>query len=331
MQRTKVYVCRFGDRSTLQLQWRDPETRRLKTRSAKTDNEKAAEQAAKELEYELNHGLHVEPSKVTWERFVELFEEEHLGGLRPRSAEKYVEVLDSFEKAMSPTRLSDVTDRTLSRYVVALRERGASPATVQTHLVHMKAALSWGVEQKFLIEMPKVPRVNVPDKLPHKISDEDFRKLLDACPSDMWRAFLLAAWYTGMRRNELLAMTWFDVDFEGERITVQAETSKGKRDDWIPMHSELATLLRGLQRESGRVFEFGCTPRRVTGRFAVIANRAGVECSLHDLRRSFGSRYAPHVPAPVLQRLMRHRNIQTTLKFYANVDDSLHAAIAKVS
>jgi integrase len=54
-----------------------------------------------------------------------------------------------------------------------------------------------------------------------------------------------------------------------------------------------------------------------------------VRISLHDLRRSFGSRYAAVVPAPVLQRLMRHADIKTTLAFYTNVDDVLEDAILK--
>lgn len=49
----------------------------------------------------------------------------------------------------------------------------------------------------------------------------------------------------------------------------------------------------------------------------------------HDMRRSFGSRYAAVVPAPVLQRLMRHSDIKTTLTYYADVDGVLDEAILK--
>ncbi len=47
------------------------------------------------------------------------------------------------------------------------------------------------------------------------------------------------------------------------------------------------------------------------------------------MRRSFGSRYAAVVPAPVLQRLMRHSDIKTTLTYYADVDGVLDEAILK--
>jgi len=49
----------------------------------------------------------------------------------------------------------------------------------------------------------------------------------------------------------------------------------------------------------------------------VVVNKADRRfAGAHDLRRSFGSRWCKQVMAAVLQRLMRHANIQTTMKFY---------------
>jgi integrase len=48
---------------------------------------------------------------------------------------------------------------------------------------------------------------------------------------------------------------------------------------------------------------------------------------MKTLRRGFACRYAGKVPAQVLQRLMRHANISTTMAFYANVDDAAMEAV----
>jgi hypothetical protein len=48
---------------------------------------------------------------------------------------------------------------------------------------------------------------------------------------------------------------------------------------------------------------------------------------MRSLRRGFGCRYAAKVPAQVLQRLMRHANINTTVAFYANIDDAAMEAV----
>ena len=60
---------------------------------------------------------------------------------------------------------------------------------------------------------------------------------------------------------------------------------------------------------------------------AALARRAGVKLSIHTLRKGFGCRYAGKVPAQVLQRLMRHANIKTTMDYYANVDEAAMEAV----
>ena len=42
--------------------------------------------------------------------------------------------------------------------------------------------------------------------------------------------------------------------------------------------------------------------------------------SAHDLRRSFGNRWARRVTTAVLQKLMRHASITTTMSYYVDLD-----------
>ena len=57
-----------------------------------------------------------------------------------------------------------------------------------------------------------------------------------------------------------------------------------------------------------------------------IGKKAGVRvaekktASAHDLRRSFGLRWADRVKPHILQQLMRHAAISTTLTFYVQSD-----------
>lgn len=45
----------------------------------------------------------------------------------------------------------------------------------------------------------------------------------------------------------------------------------------------------------------------------------GKRASAHDLRRTFGTRWARKVMPAVLQRLMRHANIGTTMQYYVDL------------
>ena len=49
--------------------------------------------------------------------------------------------------------------------------------------------------------------------------------------------------------------------------------------------------------------------------------------SAHDLRRSFGERWASRVMPQVLKELMRHENIETTLRFYVGRNAATTAAV----
>jgi hypothetical protein len=53
----------------------------------------------------------------------------------------------------------------------------------------------------------------------------------------------------------------------------------------------------------------------------VVTNKAdGKFASAHDLRRAFGTRWAKRVMPAILQRLMRHSAIQTTMSYYVDLD-----------
>lgn len=330
-----VWVQAFSDRPHLALQWIDPITGKRRTKSAGTSDRGLAQTLAADLEYELRHGKYAEPSRVPWSDFIEIYAAEKLAGNRPATATKARTILVTFGEAANVKRPSDIAERSISRYVTALRENGRKVATIAGNLAHLKAAIQWAVDHGFLAAMPKIKPPKVPTKIPRTITREQFDAILERAPSGLWRAFLETAWYTGMRRNELLSLVWESataapwLDFARSRVIIPAAFNKSDTDQWIPLHPDLAAILLPLQKSSGVMFPLSLSEREVSRKFTTIAKRAGVTCCLHDLRRTFGTRYAPNVPAQVLQRLMRHADIKTTMAFYADLDGALDAAILK--
>ena len=97
---------------------------------------------------------------------------------------------------------------------------------------------------------------------------------------------------------------------------------------------QVREALLALPRHGPRVFRFvskmngeRLTPSGVSLMVTELAAAAGVRLSLKSLRRGFGCRYAGRVPAQVLQKLMRHASIRTTMDYYANVDDAAMEAV----
>ncbi len=349
-KRVTVWVQEFKDRKSLVLQWIDPLSGRRKSKSAGTSNAKEAEQARADLEYELNHGKYQEGSNISWERFRESFETEHLAGLRERTREKYGTVLDVFEQIINPKRLRNVNERVVSRFVQGMRERerpggkiGLSAHTIKSYLIHLKAALGWAVQQKLLPFLPSFPAIKVPKKKPQPISSEDFEKLTAAAPDELWRAFLLCGWWGGLRLSEASHLHWDPseefpwVDFPNNRIVLPGVFAKSVEDQWIPLHSKLREALEGLSSAQAKVFPFSSlktkeplTRNGITNRVLRIAKLAGVKLSMHKLRKGFGCRVAKTLGkggAAMLHELMRHSSMQVTMDYYASVDDALQDAI----
>lgn len=174
------------------------------------------------------------------------------------------------------------------------------------------------------------------DKTAERIAKETARV-------ESWRTFLYGLWWSGLRLGEALALDWNDdrrlcVDLEGRRpmFRIRADADKGYKERTFPMAPEFAEML--LQAPSidrdGLVFNLQMrrdhgNDRRVDTVSSVIVKigeKAGVKvaergdkvkfASAHDLRRAFGFRWSSRVMPPVLQQMMRHESIQTTLDFY---------------
>ncbi len=121
---------------------------------------------------------------------------------------------------------------------------------------------------------------------------------------------------------------------------IRAELEKGNRDRLLPMTPDFAEFLQSIPEveRTGPVFviygQRGNQKRMqdwISRIISRIGKAAGVKvntdkkgkvksASAHDLRRSFGFRWALRVMPAVLQQLMRHEDISTTMKYYVGQD-----------
>lgn len=356
-KRIHVWVQKFADRDNLVLQWFDPETGKRCSLSAETSDPDQAEIARADHEADLNKGTFQrrskrparDPALLTWKQFRERFEDEHAAGLRENTQRNYRVALDLFERIAGPEFIAEVDEKMVSTFVADLRkERGCKPgskmktSSIKVRLQFLRTAFTWAAGQKIIRACPAFPAVKVPKKKPQPVPEEDFEKLLAQATDAQTRGFLLACWLAGLRLNEALAMEWSRteeapyIDKASDRIVFPAEVVKAAEDQWVPLDPKLWAALDALPRTGKTVFRFdaidGRGDRQVTditisARVRKMATAAGLNLTPKSLRRGFGCRYAAKVPAQVLQRLMRHASIRTTMDYYANVDEAAMRAV----
>ena len=178
-------------------------------------------------------------------------------------------------------------------------------------------------------------------------------------PPAWWRALLVVALNTGLWKRTLFELCMNDIDWQSHRLVISptrfktgrghrlgrhprfriyAAAEKGNEDRILPMTPDFAEFVLQTPQEvrEGRVFKLigntptgePITPKRVCRIVSAIGTAAGLVvnkadgkfASAHDLRRSFGTRWAPRVKPATLQRLMRHALIQTTLRYSVELD-----------
>ncbi len=329
-------------------------------RTGRKKDRTEAERVAAKWEAELREGRYCAPSKITWAEFRERYEMEALAGLADGTFHKVGAVFSVLERVLNPLRLADVTAARLSHYQAELRRQGRSEDTIASHLAHIKAALSWAVKVGMLAKAPKIEkprRAKGSDGMKGRpITTEEFERMLakvDSVVGDKvaisWVHLLEGLWWSGLRLGEALDL-WWDRDdrlrvlLAGEEsmFRIRAEHEKGHRNRILPMAPDFAEFLERtpFEKREGRVFT--PSPRRpgqadlslewVSRTISRIGERAGVVvetnaktgkkkyASAHDLRRSFGQRWASHLMPSDLMVLMRHRSISVTMNYYVGVN-----------
>jgi integrase len=243
--------------------------------------------------------------------------------------------------------------RTVKRGDKEIKRPPIKETTVANILRHVKAALSWAVTVGLLASVPKIitPKGSKGRKMKGgALVGEQFDRLVATVakirPKDTaeWERYLNGLWLSGLRLSESVALSWdadapFAVDLSGRRprFRIKGEAQKSGQDELLPMTPDFADLLLQTPEAErhGRVFRLNevetgtsISAHSVGQLVASIGKRAGAivnavdgkTASAHDLRRSFASRWAKRVAPAILQKLMRHASIQTTMGYYVDLD-----------
>ncbi|MBV9820366.1 MAG: tyrosine-type recombinase/integrase [Solirubrobacterales bacterium] len=141
--------------------------------------------------------------------------------------------------------------------------------------------------------------------------------------------------YTGLRRGELIALRWADIDFTGHKLTVrraisagvEAASTKSRRAREVPLPDQAGGALDRLSRRSEFVgpdeYVFAnrlgrrLDPTALRRRFERARNAAGLPpLRFHDLRHTYGSLLvAGGVDLQSAKAAMGHSRITTTERY----------------
>ena len=287
-----------------------------------------AERIRTQKESDLNSGKVEAIDRVGFDAYMSEELEIMKGRVSPSTIKGLDLTLGHFRRICEPGCVADIKPKTVEAFL-SQRLKEVRLATANKDLRTLKASLSRGVKRGYLLKNPAadVKSVREPEKEIRVLSTEEVGKLFDACPSLRWRAFIGLAVTTGMRRGELLALRWEDVDMEAGSVWVrntESHLTKSRRNRLLGLVPEAGALLKQLPRRGELIFQTAggeSMANNVQRDFMAIVRRSGIKrCTLHDLRRTFVSQLAmAGVSAGVTQKLAGHASISTTVKHYTGV------------
>ncbi len=169
------------------------------------------------------------------------------------------------------------------------------------------------------------------------LSLQEFNKMIDCVTDKENKFFYIILFWTGMRKGELLALTYEDVDFENktiminknfqivkkERLITDPKTPRGRRV--IAVNDIVLNCIKDLWNTSYKPNKtdkiFYLSKDSLKRQLDTACKKAGVpRIRVHDLRHSHASYLLSNgVNIVILSRRLGHEKVQTTLNIYCHI------------
>ncbi len=302
------------------------------------DAKRIAKQLVAELE-QLNREQVMEGSRMAFADLASTFAEcrltapEYQGDRKiagMRSWKRQRSFLKTLVEHFGKRRIREITPKELEAYkLMRLRtptNRSGSVRDVtgvHRELSLLRTMLNYAKRQGWIPHNPfeRAERIITPaDEVMRNrvLSKFEEQRLLAVCVDkrEHLRPFIIAALDTGMRRGELLSLTWLDVGLPTRTIRLRAFNTKTAKAREVPISDRLAVELERLKlasSESGLVFACGDVKRS----FTTACRLAGIDdLHFHDLRHTFATRMIQAgMPIAEVARLLGHSSVQMTYRY----------------
>ena len=213
---------------------RDPGTGKQVQRSFSGKTQKEVREKMQAAAVEVNTGTYITPAKMTVAQWLDTWQAEYLGGLKPSTCYIYRgNIRNHITPYIGAIGLSDLHPHMIQKYINGLD--GLSPASVRLAYKVLHMALEKAVSLAYIPKNPAarcvLPKAKTPAIYP--LEDAQVSAVLSAAKGTIIEYVVSVALFTGLRQGELLGLTWDCIDFQRHMITVEKQLAKKTHTDDI--------------------------------------------------------------------------------------------------
>lgn len=334
---------------------------------------KDAERAEREALSARDRGIDLSPRNVTVSKLLERYLADSAGRLEATTKARYRTLIDRLivphvgEQTLARMRPAHVAD-----WMATLRQRGGhkgkslSAKTCRHAFVLLNTAWRWAIRMQLASTNPlaAVSAPSVPRSKARALPADEIGRILAVAAETRLGPLVCFAFATGMRRGEMCALGWGDVDLERGVVLVSRsltetrdgavmKTTKTGRARTVPLSRLAIESLRRAKAAqaadrlaagpgfvgdtAGPIFtdELGrrLEPLHVTKAYARIARAAGASSlRLHDARHTAATHLLiAGVDVRSVSGILGHASATTTLSTYAHlIADAQRDAVDKL-
>lgn len=287
-----------------------------------------------------------------FEKVAEDWYNDTIPGLAIQSAKSYKPCYKSALDEFSGVSIKEITPRDINVYLKKLASKGYSSKSVAQRRLVLNLIFNYAVTMTGDIEINPCASAIMPKDLPksqrHAATESEEQIIKNS--ADVW-IFPYIALMTGMRKGEILALQWKDIDFNANLISVtksvchdgdrpiikEPKTEESIR--YVPLLLPLKEKLLVLQNKKPEYYivsdtgESPLTNRRFCTLSKKFKESTGTTCTAHQLRHSFATVAIENDISPkVVQEILGHKQLSTTMDIYTDIrKKSIIAAAEKLN
>jgi site-specific recombinase XerD len=172
------------------------------------------------------------PKKITLHEFVVEHGQVMKGQVAYATLQDQLRALALFEKFIGASfLLAGIKPRHAEAFVAHRLSTAPSVATVNKDIRTLRRIFSLAIEPRgYLVEgenpFDKIKERKTTENQIRYISVEEYHRLIESTESTWWKTLLSIGYGSGLRRNEILHLTWMNIDFENQRVRVAAKKAE---------------------------------------------------------------------------------------------------------
>jgi integrase len=215
--------------------------------------------------------------------------------LSPSTVKSYEINLRNHYKYIRNKKLSALTSADVQKEI-NLESNKLSPKSLRNIYGLLCSAVKAFCPDKMLVfDYPAKIKaeINIPSK-------DEIQALVDNAPNEAVKAGIMLAAYMGLRRSEICALTWNDIDFDNMRLSVNKAVVMDNNNIYVTKTTKttgstrvldipdiILSVLSSLPQNTNTALNL--LPHNLSDGFYTATRRTKIKCRFHDLRHYYAS------------------------------------------